>query len=82
MTVIQSRAEELRCAIENLYFTRRYLFGVLAELEDLGRTGTKTFKNTERNLKTINANIKRLESELETEEARTFDQAEDPYYFA
>ena len=58
------RVEQLTNDIENLYFTRRYYWGVLAELEQLGRTHTADFKKVERALQTLNHNIKRLEEEL------------------
>ena len=78
------RIEQLTNDIENLYFTRRYYWGVLAELEQLGRTHTEDFKKVERALQTLNHNIKRLESELETEEAKDQEdeEPEDPYYFS
>ena len=69
-----TRAEELRNDIENLCFSRRYYIGVLAELEDLGRTHTRDFKNCERNLHSINHNLRRLEKELEEEEKREFER--------
>ena len=59
-----TRTEELRNDIDNLYFTARYYVGVLAELEQLGRSNTQQFKQTEKNLNTIKANIRRLEKEL------------------
>lgn len=58
-----TRTEELRNDIDNLYFTARYYVGVLAELEQLGRTNTPHFKQTEKNLNAIKANIRRLEKE-------------------
>ena len=58
------RTEELRNDIDNLYFTTRYYVGVLAELEQLGRTHTTHFKQTEKNLEIIKSNIRRLEKEL------------------
>ena len=58
------RTEELRNDIDNLYFTARYYVGVLAELEQLGRTHTLQFKQTEKNLEIIKSNIRRLEKEL------------------
>ena len=69
-----TRAEELRNDIENLYFSRRYYFGVLAEFEDLGMTHTRDFRICEQNLHAINHNIKRLEEELEKEERREFNR--------
>ena len=65
MTTTLSRAEELRNDLDNLHFTKKYLIGVLAELEDLGRTNTKEFKRTEQNLFIVNNNIRRIEKELE-----------------
>ena len=82
MTNTQSRADELRNDLENLHFTCRYYIGVLAELEQLGKTHTEDFKRTERNVNVLKHNIKRLEQELEAEEAREFDEPEDPYYFS
>lgn len=61
---MMTRTEELRNDIDNLYFTARYYVGVLAELEQLGRSNTQQFKQTEKNLNTIKANIRRLEKEL------------------
>lgn len=58
------RDEEIRNDLENLEFTRRYIFGCLAELEDLGLTHTRRFKELERNVEIINHNIRRLEKEL------------------
>ena len=58
------RAEELQNDIENLEFSRRYYIGVLAELEQLGRTHTKEYRNIERGVQTINNNIQRIEKEL------------------
>ena len=82
MTNTLTRAEELRNDLDNLHFTKRYLIGVLAELEDIGRTNSWDFKRTEMNLKTINNNIKRIETELEKAEAHEFEEAIDPYYFS
>lgn len=58
------RAEELRNDLENLHFTCRYYIGVLAELEQLGKTHTEQFKRTERNVNVLKHNIRRLEKEL------------------
>ena len=77
-----SRADELRQDLENLHFSCRYYIGILAELEQLGKTHTEDFKRIERNVNVLKHNIKRLEEELEAEEAREFDEAEDPYYFS
>ena len=82
MTNTQSRADELRNDLENLHFTCRYYIGVLAELEQLGKTHTEDFKRTERKVNVLKHNIKRLEQELEAEEVREFDEPEDPYYFS
>ena len=82
MTETLSRAEQLRNDLDNLHFTKRYLIGVLAELEDLGRMNTSDFKRTEANLRVINNNIRRIESELEDEETREFEEEVDPYYFS
>ncbi len=81
-----TRAEELRNDLENLHFTCRYYIGVLAELEQLGRTHTAQFKVIEKNVNVLKHNIRRIESELEAEEAREFDEKIDeeldPYYFS
>ena len=68
MTITTSRADELRNDLENLHFTCKYYIGVLAELEQLGRTHTAQFKQTERNVKVLKHNIRRIEAELEAEE--------------
>lgn len=67
MTTTLSRTEELRNDLKNLIFTKKYLIGVLAELENLGRTHTQQFKEAERNLHVVNHNIKRIEEELDNE---------------
>ena len=83
MTQALSRSEELRNDLENLHFTRRYYVGVLAELEQLGRTHTEDFKRLEANLRVLNHNVKRLEELLAKEEAKEFDEEiDDPYYFS
>ena len=85
MTEIMSRAEQLRNDLENLHFTCRYYIGVLAELEQLGRTHTAEFKTTEENIRVLKSNIRRLEAELEKVEAKNFnddDEIVDPYYFS
>lgn len=83
MTATLSRAEELRNDLDNLIFTKKYLIGVLAELEDLGRTHSAEFQQAEANLRAINNNIRRIKKELEAEEKRTFDEEIiDPYYFS
>ena len=84
MATKRDRIEQLTNDIENLYVARRYYIGVLAELEQLGRTHTEDFQKIERNLQVLNHNIKRLESELESEEAKDQEdeEPEDPYYFS
>ena len=85
MTRKLSRAEELRNDLDNLHFTCRYHIGVLAELEQLGRTHTAEFKAAEENMKVLKRNIRRLQEELEAEEARAFDrecEEIDPSYFS
>lgn len=64
MTFTASRADELRIDIENLYFTVRYYIGVLAELEQLGRTHTAQYIKTQKNVEVLKHNIKRIEKEL------------------
>ena len=77
------REIELRNDLGNLYFHAKYMIGVLAELEQLGRTQTREFKRAEENLRILKHNIKRLEKELEEEEARVFDaELEDERYLS
>ena len=70
----QTRAEELRTALDNLHFSRKFYFGVLAELEQLGRGYGPDYKRAEANIRAINRNITRLEIELEEVEAREFEE--------
>lgn len=72
MTTSMTRAEELRNDLENLHFTCKYYIGVLAELEQLGRTHTEQFKQTEKNVRTLKQNIRRLEKEIEEAEASEY----------
>lgn len=67
-----TRAEELRNDLENLHFACRYYIGVLAELEQLGRTHTAEFKVAEKNVDILKHNIKRLEKEVEAAEASEY----------
>ena len=76
-----TRAEELRDALDNLHFTRKYYFGVLAEMEQTGYGFGPTYKAVEKNIHTINHNITRLEAELEKEEKREFEEAEQFCFF-
>ena len=83
MTATLSRSKELRNDLENLHFTKRYLIGALAELEDMGQMGSRQYKATEQNLHVVNNNIRRLETELEKAEAEDFEEElEDPRYFS
>ena len=82
MTETLTRAEALRNDIENLIYTRRYYIGILAELEQLGRTHTTDFKQCERNVNVLGKNIRRLEAELEKEEAKELDENFDPRYYS
>ena len=66
MTETLSREEALQNDLENLYFSRKYYIGVLAELEQLGRTHTEEFKKIEESLHILSANIKRIEKEIDT----------------
>lgn len=68
-----SRIEELQADLENLIFNCRYLIGVLAELEQLGRMHTEEFKRVEKNLNVLRNNIKRIEAEIEKEETNLFE---------
>ena len=65
MTATLSRAEQLRNDLENMQFSRKYLIGVLAELEQLGRTHTREYANVKKNYDTLGNNIRRIQTELE-----------------
>lgn len=65
MTATLSRAEQLRNDLENMQFSRKYLIGVLAELEQLGRTHTREYANVKQNYDTLGNNIRRVKAELE-----------------
>ena len=60
------RAEELQNDLENLDFSRRYYMGVLTELEQLGRTNTREYRNIKRGIETIKTNMTRIQKELAT----------------
>ena len=82
MTYTMTRAEELRNDLENLHFTCRYYIGILAELEQLGKTHTAEFKTAEDNVNVLKKNIRRIENELEAEEEKEWNEATDGgYYF-
>ena len=82
MTYTMSRAEELRNDLDNLHFTCRYYIGILAELEQLGKTHTAEFKTAEANVNVLKKNIRRIEKELEAEEEKEWNEAtDDGYYF-
>ena len=65
MTATLSRAEQLRNDLENMQFSRKYLIGVLAELEQLGRTHTREYANVKQNYDILGNNIRRVQAELE-----------------
>ena len=69
MNATLSRTEELRNDINNLYFAIRFQYGVLSELEELGRTYTVEYKRTEQNVDILKKNKAKLEAELERIEA-------------
>ena len=76
-----TRITELRNDLSNLHFVCRYYIGMLAELEQLGRTHTAEYKKTEADINALKHNIRRLEAELEAEEIRVFDaELEDERY--
>ena len=82
MTYTMTRAEELRNDLDNLHFTCRYYIGILAELEQLGKTHTAEFKTAEANMNVLKKNIRRIEKELEAEEEKEWNEAtNDGYYF-
>ena len=68
-----SRAEELREAIDNLCFSRKYYFGVLTEMEQTGFGYGPKYKQVENTIQTITRNIYRLSEELEKVEAREYE---------
>ena len=68
-----TRAEELQNDIDNITFSIRYFKGVLAELEQLGKTHTQKYKVCERNIEILKYNKKRLEEKLENIEAEWID---------
>ena len=59
-----TRTQELQNDLENLHFTCRYYIGVLAEREQLGRTHTAQYKQTEKNVNVLKHNIRRIAKEL------------------
>ena len=63
MTATLTRVEELRNDIDNLCFAIRFQYGVLSELEELGRTNTAEYKRTERNVEVLKKNKAKLEAE-------------------
>ena len=73
MTNTLTRTEELRNDIQNISFSIRYLIGVLAELEDLGRTHTAQFKQIEKNVNVLKTNKRKLEERLELAETEWFE---------
>ena len=77
----QTRAEEIRTALDNLHFSRKFYFGVLAELEQLGRGFGPDYKRAEANIRAINKNITRLEDELEKLEAKEYEKEMHNYTF-
>lgn len=82
MTETLTRAEQLRYDLDNLHFTCKYHIGVLAELEQLGRTHTRDYQNVKRNVEVLQNNIRRVEAELEAEETKALEEEADPYYFS
>lgn len=74
MTATLSRAEQLRNDLENLHFACRYYIGVLAELEQLGKTHTQEYKTAKANLNTLEKNIRRVEEELDKVEEAWIDE--------
>lgn len=74
MTTTFTRTEDLRNDLDNLHFILKYNIGVLAELEQLGRTHTAEFKRIKANVNVLKKNIKRVEEELEAEEEREYDE--------
>ena len=82
MTYTMTRAEELRNDLDNLHFTCRYYIGILAELEQLGKTHTAEFKTAEANVNVLKKNIRRIEKEIEAKEEKEWNEVTDNgYYF-
>ena len=73
------RTIELRNDLSNLHFACRYYIGMLAELEQLGAIHSPRYKRLQADVDALKHNIRRVEAELEAEEARVFDaELEDP----
>ena len=62
---IYERIKELYIAIENLSFTKKYLFGCLSELEALGRTNSQEARQIKKNIETVDHNIKMVNKKIE-----------------
>lgn len=73
MTATLSRIEDLRNDLENMHVSIRYYIGILAELEQLGRTDSKEFKSIERAINVLKNNAQRVEAEIERLEEETFE---------
>lgn len=73
MTATLSRIEDLRNDLENMHVSIRYYIGILAELEQLGRTDSKEFKSIERAVNVLKNNARRVEAEIERLEEETFE---------
>ena len=78
---VLTRAEELREALDNLYFTRKYYFGILAEMEFNGQGFGPEYKRIGGIINIINKNILRLENKLEKAEKKEFEEAEQFCFF-
>ena len=73
MTTTLSRIDDLRNDLENMHVSIRYYIGILAELEQLGRTDSKEFKSIEKAVNVLKNNARRVEAEIERLEEETFE---------
>ena len=73
MTATLSRIDDLRNDLENMHVSIRYYIGILAELEQLGRTDSKEFKSIEKAVNVLKNNARRVEAEIERLEEETFE---------
>ena len=73
MTTTLSRIDDLRNDLENMHVSIRYYIGILAELEQLGKTGTKEFQSVEKTVNILKQNARRVEAEIERLEEELFD---------
>ena len=73
MTATLSRIDDLRNDLENMHVSIRYYIGILAELEQLGRTNSEEFRGIEKAVNILKQNARRVEAEIERLEEETFE---------